>query len=323
MFRKFLINCQDYIDNYSVHLINTLFLSFSVIIITFGSLIIAVESFLPTFIKKTIRYGKHKCKDDQNSLLNRLEVPKSWFAHFYIFAFGWSICAFYLVLKGIIMHNAAPDAVIAFLDLFGGGRNQRKVLIKSNEALITTLLMTLQCIRRFYETNFVQIFSSKQKIHLSHYIVGYLHYFGAILALLINTEGFVKDSLPSTFSFTKITLIQYMCLALFHFSWSQQWKTNMILVNLRKDSKTGKINSEHHLMPRGGLFEMVSSPHMFFEIQIYVAVMGILYQSLTWKLIVIWVTGNQIVNALLTHKWYKENFKNYPKNRKAIIPFLL
>lgn len=75
----------------------------------------------------------------------------------------------------------------------------------------------------------------------------------------------------------------------------------MIFVNLRKDSKTGKIHSEQHLLPRGGLFEMVSSPHMFFEIQMYVAIMGILPQSLTWKLIVIWVTGNQvrIINAFI------------------------
>ena len=28
-------------------------------------------------------------------------------------------------------------------------------------------------------------------------------------------------------------------------------------------------------------------------------------------------------NAIRTHKWYNEKFEDYPKQRKAIIPFIL
>uniref|UniRef100_A0A1I8QF35 Polyprenal reductase n=1 Tax=Stomoxys calcitrans TaxID=35570 RepID=A0A1I8QF35_STOCA len=313
----------EYILKNKINLIHTIFIGFTIIIVVNGSLINLMEPLLPVFIRQSFRYGKHKHIGSKDALVSMIEIPKSWFSHFYVFAFSWALWALYLVLKGIIMHTTAPDYVIQFLDLVGGGTEARKVLIDSNTALIAAVLMTLQCARRFYETNFVQIFSKKSKINLSHYIVGYLHYFGAILALLLNTEGFVKGSMPSTFSFRKITLFQYACLFLFHFSWSQQYKSNMILVNLRKDAKTGKVETEKHLLPTGGFFNIVSSPHMLFEVLMYAALLGIMANSFTWKLIVIWVCSNQLMNALLTHKWYKENFKNYPKHRKALIPFIL
>ncbi|XP_061400967.1 polyprenol reductase [Musca vetustissima] len=314
---------ENYLNYYKLNLVNTIFIGFTVIIVIFGSLITAVESILPDFIKQSFRYGKHKHNGPEITMVSRMEVPKSWFKHFYIFAFSWAMLALYLVLKGIIMHSTAPEYVIEFLDFMAGGSENRQVLINSNSALVASVLMALQCARRFYETNFVQIFSKKSKMNLSHYMVGYLHYFGAILALLLNTEGFVKDSLPSSFSFTKITLLQYVCIFVFHFSWSQQYKSNMILVNLRKNPNTGKVETEKHLLPSGGFFQVVSSPHMLFEILMYVSLLGIVGKSFTWKLVVIWVFSNQVMNALLTHKWYKENFKNYPKQRKALIPFLL
>ncbi|KAM7354456.1 polyprenal reductase [Cochliomyia hominivorax] len=323
MWENLLKNSYELIDKYNIHIVNIIFIGFTVIIVVLGSLMNLVEPLLPTFIKQSYRYGKHCHKGPEDKLVSKLEVPKSWFAHFYVFAFSWSMLALYLVLKGIIMHSVAPEYVLEFLDFVAGGSANRKVLIDSNTALVASVLMALQCARRFYETNFVQIFSKKSKINLSHYMVGYLHYFGAILALLTNTEGFVRGSLPSSFSFTKISLVQYICIFLFHFSWSQQYKSNVILVNLRKDAKTGQVATEKHLLPSGGFFNYVSSPHMFFEIMMYVVLLGFLWQSFTWKLVVVWVLSNQIMNALLTHKWYQENFKNYPKFRKALIPFIL
>lgn len=68
----------------------------------------------------------------------------------------------------------------------------------------------------------------------------------------------------------------------------------MILVNLRKDSKTGQVAAEKHLLPSGGFFNFVSSPHMFFEIMMYVVLLGLLWPSFTWKLVVVWVLSNQV-----------------------------
>lgn len=167
-----------------------MFINFSLLIIFTGVLMNFLEPHLPLFITQSFRYGKHESKGAKNPLVCMLEVPKAWFKHFYIFAFGWSAFALYLTMKGIILKTAAPDFVLDALDLLGG--SQRKVLLSSDETLIVLTLMTAQCGRRFYETNFIQIFSSTSKINISHYLVGYLHYFGAIIVILLNSEGFVR-----------------------------------------------------------------------------------------------------------------------------------
>lgn len=332
MFYEMKENLYEIIDKYNINIVNTILIVFTVVILVMGGLMTLVEPMLPAFIKQSYRYGKHCYKGPKDNLVSKVEVPKSWFAHFYIFALSWSIISLYLVLKGIIMHSTAPQYVVDFLDFMAGGVTNRKVLVTSNSALIASVLMTLQCGRRFYETNFVQIFSKTSKINFSHYMVGYIHYFVAILALLANTEGFVKGvylvlvlehfnvinllgSVPSTFSFGKISIIQYICIFLFHYSWSQQYKANMILVNLRKDCKTGEVVTEKHLMPTGGFFELVSSPHMFFEIAMYIVLLGLVGQSFTWKLVILWVLSNQVSNSNTdfseTHCVYLLDYKRF------------
>lgn len=106
---------------------------------------------------------------------------------------------------------------------------------------------------------------------------------------------------------------------LFLCAWINQFHSNILLSNLRKNS-TGQVITQKHIMPTGGYFEYVSSPHMFFEILIYISLFGILHQNTSWKYVVIWVVSNQIINARLTHQWYLKTFKNYPQSRKALIP---
>ena len=78
-----------------------------------------------------------------------------------------------------------------------------------------------------------------------------------------------------------------------------------------------------HELPKGGLFKYVSSPHMSTEIGMYLILYALMYNNSTYIYCLFWVLSNQICNAILTHKWYLENFKDYPKDRKAIIPFIL
>lgn len=305
------------IEAYNFNLLNFIFIGFTAVIIVFGSLVNLVESLLPNSLRQSFRYGKHCHKGPTNALISLTEIPKSWFKHFYIFAFSWSLLALFLMLKGFVAKAQAPEIVLIFLDFMAGGQANRSVQVDSTCALVSTVLMTMQCGRRFYETNFVQIFSKNSKINWSHYLIGYIHYFGAILTLLANTEGFVRGmyvrfnflllqihidlynysftgTLPSPFSLKQISLLQYLCIFIFHFSWTQQYKSNMILVNLRKDAKSGEIKTEKHLLPTGGFFNMISSPHMFFEIVMYVAVLGLMPKSTTWLLIFIWVFSNQV-----------------------------
>lgn len=78
-------------------------------------------------------------------------------------------------------------------------------------------------------------------------------------------------------------------------------------------------------IPRGGWFDYVSCPHYMAEIVIYAALLIITKaaDSAMWFLFA-FVALNLTKNAIATHAWYKEKFGDkYPKNRKALIPFVL
>lgn len=78
-------------------------------------------------------------------------------------------------------------------------------------------------------------------------------------------------------------------------------------------------------IPRGGLFEWVSSPHYLCEILIYGAlcvVGGPCLGAGAW-----WMAAFVVLNlthtAVYTQRWYVQTFPGYPKRRKAIFPFVL
>lgn len=110
-------------------------------------------------------------------------------------------------------------------------------------------LLFVQCIRRFYETHWVQVFSGQSKMNLSHYAVGFFHYFGAFLVIIAHGPGFVNQHIDLEYSIkvspNQLTPIQCAATALFLFAWYNQFQLNMILANLRKNkSGTFKFSSQ-------------------------------------------------------------------------------
>lgn len=87
------------------------------------------------------------------------------------------------------------------------------------------------------------------------------------------------------------------------------------LINLRKIKKG-------YFVPKGGLFKYISCPNFFGEILEWFgfALMTFNIGSLSFF---IWTCCNLIPRALAHHKWYKNKFNGYPKERKAILPFLI
>jgi len=121
---------------------------------------------------------------------------------------------------------------------------------------------------------------------------------------------------------TNLSLNQVLGVIIFIWAWYKEHQSAVILADLRKDEK-GQVVSMAHKIPQGGLFELISCPHMTCEILIYVAIYLILQNSTTFFYIVVWVASNQIQVALFNHSWYKKTFEAYPKHRKAIIPYVL
>ncbi len=103
---------------------------------------------------------------------------------------------------------------------------------------------------------------------------------------------------------------------LFFMGLSINWKADNILINLRKPGETD------YKIPNGWLFTKVSCANLLGELIEWLG-FAILCWNLPALTFFIWTTANLIPRALAHHNWYKENFEDYPPNRKAIIPFVL
>jgi len=94
-------------------------------------------------------------------------------------------------------------------------------------------------------------------------------------------------------------------------------QSDSILRGLRKDkSDTG------YKIPHGGMYRFISSPNYFGEIIEWTG-WAILTWSLPGLLFALWTFANLAPRAMSHHKWYKGKFKDYPKDRKALIPFVV
>ena len=94
------------------------------------------------------------------------------------------------------------------------------------------------------------------------------------------------------------------------------WQSDNILLDLRRGKKRG------YTIPRGKLFSWVSCPNYLGEIIEWGG-----FALMTWSLptlsFFIWVGANLIPRALAHHRWYQKEFPDYPKDRKALIPYLI
>lgn len=109
-------------------------------------------------------------------------------------------------------------------------------------------------------------------------------------------------------------------LAIYAFGFILNIWSDSILRNLR--SKNPSPDEPRYKIPYGGGFRFVTCPQYLGEIISFIGI-----AVMTWNLgagFVIAITmGNLIPRAVYTHKWFNKNFDNYPKERKAIIPYVL
>ncbi|KAK2588228.1 hypothetical protein KPH14_004261 [Odynerus spinipes] len=297
-----------------VNFIRIIFILKSCFMILIGTLVVYAETYLPVSITRSFYYGKYAIKAQQ-PIIEKLEVPKRWFRHFYVFAAPASTCSFILFFYKYILDGTIPEIVYWLLDISFG--TSRKALVSPECAFLAIALLTIHCWKRLYECCCVSIFSNK-KMNISHYLVGFIHYIGTILSIMGESDGFVRDS-TGPIVLHKLTLLHKACAIIFLWSTFQQLKSNFILSSLRKCGN--KVVSEDYKVPHGGLFDYVSGPLQLTEILVYLMLSVILWQSSTFHYVTIWVVINQVNCALLTHKWYQKTFPNYPKKRTILIPY--
>lgn len=88
------------------------------------------------------------------------------------------------------------------------------------------------------------------------------------------------------------------------------------------DTYFSDICKKQYYLPEGGLYNVISSPNYLGEILEWSG-WAIATWSLPGLLFALGAVGCIGVRSIHTHKWYKDCFKDYPKNRKALIPFIL
>ena len=96
------------------------------------------------------------------------------------------------------------------------------------------------------------------------------------------------------------------------------------LINLNSDHilrylrKPGEVG---YKIPYKGLFRWVSCPNYFGELLEWMG-WAILTWSFAGLFFFLWTAANLVPRAFSHHKWYLEKFPDYPKNRKAIFPYV-
>jgi 3-oxo-5-alpha-steroid 4-dehydrogenase 1 len=102
--------------------------------------------------------------------------------------------------------------------------------------------------------------------------------------------------------------------ALFLLGFAMNQHADAVLRRLRAPGETG------YKIPKGGMYRWVSCPNYLGEI-IEWSGWAIATWSLAGLSFAIWTVANLLPRARAHHRWYLEKFPDYPKERRALIPF--
>ncbi|MCX6012534.1 MAG: DUF1295 domain-containing protein [Chloroflexi bacterium] len=148
------------------------------------------------------------------------------------------------------------------------------------------------------------------------------------LPLAILAAGFVFNSINaylngmytilngSLYSIEWLTDIRFLIgLSIFFSGFIINRYSDFILYRLRHTSH------EQYIIPQGGLYRWVSCPNYLGEILIWIG-----WTTATWSPVAaafsLWTIANLAPRAWAHHKWYRQQFDNYPEERHALIPWL-
>lgn len=98
--------------------------------------------------------------------------------------------------------------------------------------------------------------------------------------------------------------------------WAINFQADNILVNLRADGSGG------YRIPRGGAFRWISGANYFGEIVLWCG-WALMSWTLAGLVFALFTIANLAPRALSHHRWYRETFPDYPRDRRAILPGLL
>ena len=91
--------------------------------------------------------------------------------------------------------------------------------------------------------------------------------------------------------------------------------SDYILYRIRLTSK------QEYAIPRDGFYRWVSCPNYLGEILIWIG-----WTITTWSPVAaafsLWAIANLVPRAWSHHRWYRQQFDNYPDERRALVPWI-
>ncbi|CAD6501019.1 BgTH12-06719 [Blumeria graminis f. sp. triticale] len=236
-----------------------------------------------------------------------LQVPHTWFIHYYIASVGSSIFWLHqMITRGVILRLITPIS------------SSQDVLENRTQILLAWLLMFIQGTRRLYES---VIFTkpTKSTMWFGLWIIGIIFYFFIGIAVWI--EGFTQLDCTSwrnyCSAFSATSLKSITAILMFILASTVQHICHRHLAGLKKYS-----------LPNHWLFDWIVCPHYASECFIYLAITfisapsGLLFNR-TVSMGLIFVVSNLAVTADSTKNWYAENFGKDSVQRKwRMVPFL-
>jgi protein-S-isoprenylcysteine O-methyltransferase Ste14 len=92
--------------------------------------------------------------------------------------------------------------------------------------------------------------------------------------------------------------------------------------NAHADAVLRRLRAGGYQIPRGGLYRWVSCPNYLGEIVEWIG-----WAIATWSLagasFAVWTIANLAPRALANHRWLRERFPDYPRERRALVPWLV
>jgi 3-oxo-5-alpha-steroid 4-dehydrogenase 1 len=109
--------------------------------------------------------------------------------------------------------------------------------------------------------------------------------------------------------------------AVYYTSYALNIHSDAVIRNLRSADEVA-AGKKTYRIPEGGLFRWVTNASYLTELCAW-AGFAVCTWSLAGAFILLVSLANLVPRAWATHRWYHERFPDYPRERKALVPFLL
>nr|CAB3485501.1 unnamed protein product [Digitaria exilis] len=234
--------------------------------------------------------------------MQRFTVPQKFFLHFYVEGVAVTTSLLfatwfyaYMKMTPLVLESSSSSTID---NHYVGGSSSFSLAnawpshpvehkYRVWRTVFVLILMEIQVLRRMYESKYVFHYSPTARMHIASYLVGWLYYVAAPLALAspclpeamrylyyqiyefimkgqARIPDLVIDLSHIVMPLLKLGWCQWIGMAIFIWGWLHQFCCHAILGSLREHK-----NSDEYVIPCGDWFSYVSCPHYLAEIVMY------------------------------------------------------